>query len=307
MEFIINLLTADIRISGCILIAAMGLVFSARSGVVNLGAEGVMLIGAFAGYAGPYYFGGAWGGVFVSALVGILIGLLFAFLVVTVAIDQTIVGTALNILGIGVSTTLYRLMFGINSTLPEVETFGEIAVPILSDIPVLGSLLFKHNILLYLAWILVFLSHFVMFKTELGLKIRAVGENPQACDTLGINVYYIRYGTILYSTMLCSIAGTYMSLAQLSVFTEEMIAGRGYIALAAVVFGKWKPRGVFIAVLVFALGDALQLRLRALNTEFPYEFLLMLPYILTIIALMGVVGKDKSSAPAATGLPYIKE
>lgn len=307
MEFIVNLLTSDVRISGCILIAAMGLVFSARSGVVNLGVEGVMLLGAFAGYAGSYFFGGPWRGLFVAAVVGLIIGMLFAFLVVTVRVDQTIVGTALNILGIGVSTTLYRLIFGINAALPEVKTFDVLEIPVLSDIPYIGGILFKHNVLLYLAWVLVIVSHFVMFKTELGLKIRAVGENPRACDTLGINVYYVRYGTILYSTMLGSIAGAYMSMAQLSVFTEEMIAGRGFMALAAVVFGKWKPMGVFLAVMVFALGDALQLRLRALDTAFPYEFLLMLPYVLTIFALMGIVGKDKSAGPAATGKPYVKE
>lgn len=307
MEFVVNLLTSDVRISGCILIAAMGLVFSSKSGVVNLGVEGVMLIGAFAGYAGSYFLGGPWLGLMASAIIGLLIGLLFAFLVVTVRVDQTIVGTALNILGVGISTTLYRLIFGINAQLPEVATFGTLEIPLLSKIPIIGGIFFKHNILLYLAWILVFVSNYVMFKTELGLKIRAVGENPRACDTLGINVYRIRYGTILYSNMLGSIAGAYMSMAQLSVFTEEMIAGRGFMALAAVVFGKWKPKGVFLAVMIFSLGDALQLRLRALDTAFPYEFLLMLPYVLTIFALMGVVGKDKTGCPAATGKPYIKE
>lgn len=305
MDMIVNLLSSDIRLAAPILIAALGLCFSERAGVVNIGAEGTMLIGALMGYVGSYYTGSAWGGVLVAMLSGMLVGLLFAVLVVTVRANQTVVGAAINIFGTGITIMLNRVIFGVNSTPPEVATFSPINFGPLAKIPVIGPILFSHNILVYLALILVFVSWYVLFKTKLGLKVRAVGENPKACDTLGINVYRIRYGTILYSTALCGIAGAYLSIAQATFFVEGMTVGRGFIALAAVVFGRWNPIGVLGAVLIFGLGEAVQIRLTAMQIGIPYQILQMLPYVLTIIALVSAVGKVQ--VPAASGKPYKKE
>jgi ABC-type uncharacterized transport system permease subunit len=305
MDFITSFLSSDIRTAMPILIAALGLVYSERAGVVNIGAEGIMLIGALASFTGSYYTGNAWAGMGTAVLSGLLIGLAFAFLVVTVKANQTVVGAALNIFGSGLSITLNRVIFGISGTPHAVDVFKSVPIPVLSKIPVLGDILFNHNIWVYIIVAGVFVANYVLFKTEMGLRIRAVGENPKACDTLGISVPRIRYGTILFSTAMCGLAGGYMSIAQLNFFIEGMVSGRGYIALAAVVFGKWNPLGVLMAVLVFGAGEAVQSKLAAMHTGIPMQFTQMIPYILTILALIGLVGKTQG--PAASGKPYIKE
>lgn len=305
MDFITTFLTSDVRTAMPILLAALGLVYSERAGVVNIGVEGIMLIGALASFAGSYFIGNAWAGMATAMLCGLLIGLVFAFLVVTVKANQTVIGMALNIFGSGLTITLNRIIFGINASPPAVDSYSNVPVPLLSKIPVLGDILFNHNVWVYIAIGILIVAHLVLFKTELGLRIRAVGENPKACDTLGINVTRIRYGTILYSTAMCGLAGGYMSLAQLNFFIEGMVSGRGFIALAAVVFGKWKPLGILIAVLVFGAGEAIQFKLAAMQTSIPFQFTQMIPYVLTILALIGLVGK--SQGPAASGRPYIKE
>ena len=305
MDFITSFLSADVRTAMPILIAALGLVYSERAGVVNIGAEGIMLIGALASFTGSYYTGNAWAGMGIAAFVGLLIGLAFAFLVVTVKANQTVVGAALNIFGSGLSITLNRVIFGISGTPHAVDVFKNVPIPLLSKIPVLGTILFNHNVWVYIMVAGVFVANYVLFKTELGLRIRAVGENPKACDTLGISVPRIRYGTILFSTAMCGLAGGYMSIAQLNFFIEGMVSGRGYIALAAVVFGKWNPLGVLMAVLVFGAGEAVQSKLAAVQTGIPMQFTQMIPYVLTILALIGLVGRTQG--PAASGKPYIKE
>ncbi|MEL7610414.1 MAG: ABC transporter permease [Bacillota bacterium] len=305
MDFITTFLTSDVRTAMPILLAALGLVYSERAGVVNIGVEGIMLIGALASFAGSFFLGNAWAGMAVAMLCGLLIGLVFAFLVVTVKANQTVIGMALNIFGSGLTITLNRIIFGINASPPPVDSYSNVPVPVLSKIPMLGDILFNHNVWVYIAIGILIVAHVVLFKTELGLRIRAVGENPKACDTLGISVSRIRYGTVLYSCAMCGLAGGYMSLAQLNFFIEGMVSGRGFIALAAVVFGKWKPLGILMAVLVFGAGEAIQFKLAAAQNSIPFQFTQMIPYVLTILALIGLVGK--SQGPAASGRPYIKE
>ena len=305
MEQIIAFLSADIRTAAPLLIAALGLLFNSRAGIVNIGGEGVMLVGAFSGVAFSYLSGSAWLGLLMAGITGMLVGLLFAFMVITAHSDQTVVGTAINILGLALTTALTRILFGVNTAQPQIDAFSNVAIPVVSKIPVIGEVFFNQNVFVYLATLLLLLSHFVLFKTESGLRIRAVGENPRACDTLGINVYRVRYVTMLISGFLCGIAGAGISLGLLSFFTENMIAGRGYIALAAVTFGKWKPVGALWAVLLFGAGEALQYRIQAAGIDIPYEFLVMLPYLLTLLAVSGLVGRVKG--PAAAGQPYIRE
>lgn len=302
---IINFLGADIRTAVPLLIAATGLIFSERAGIVNIGVEGMMLIGSLAGVVGSYFLGSAWLGVLVAILSGIICGLFFAYLVVSAQADQVVIGAAFNILGLGVTTSFARVIFGVNTAPPSIDSFHPVSLPVLSKIPVLGPILFNQTELVYLALVLVPVAHFILFKTALGLKIRAVGEHPRAADTVGINVYRVRYGACIVGGALAGLAGSYLSLSLLNFFTENMTAGRGFIALAAVIFGKWTPLGTLGATLLFGAGDALQYRLQAANSGIPYQVLLMIPYLLTIAALAGFVGK--AIPPAASGKPYSKE
>jgi simple sugar transport system permease protein len=306
---ICNFIAADIRTAMPIMIAALGLVFSERAGIVNIGAEGILLLGSLAGVAGSWYSGSAWIGMLFAMLTGGLVALIFACLTVSLYANQVVAGAAINILALGITTSFNRIIFGVNTAPPKIESFTKIQLPeFVHRIPFAGeglSTVFSQNILVYITFLLVPVAHFVMFKTELGLNIRGVGEYPKACDTVGINVYKVRYGTIIVSGFFCGAAGAYVSLGLLSFFMENMIAGRGFIALAAVAFGKYTPLGILGASLLFGGGLALESRLQTLGTGVPYQFFLMIPYILTILALVGFVGKNKG--PAASGIPYVKE
>ncbi|BCV22426.1 ABC transporter permease [Moorella sp. Hama-1] len=302
---VVNFLSADLRTAMPLLLAATGLIFTERAGIVNIGVEGMMLVGSLAGVAGSFFLGNAWLGVLVAVVAGGLLGLFFAYLVVTARADQVVIGTAFNILGLGLTTSFARVIFGVNTAPPQIDSFKPVAIPVLAKIPILGPVLFNHSELVYLSLILMPLVHFFLFRTTTGLKIRAVGENPRAADTVGINVFKIRYGACIVGGALAGMAGSYLSLSLLNFFTENMTAGRGFIALAAVIFGKWTPAGVLGAAMLFGAGDALQYRLQAANSGIPYQLLLMIPYILTIAALAGFVGR--AVAPAASGQPYEKE
>ncbi len=305
IEGIVSFLESDIRTATPILICALGLVFSAKSGVVNIGAEGMMLTGALLGVVGSYFTGSVWGGLGLAMLGGLALAAVFAYLTITVRADQTVVGTAINTLGLGLTTTLFRVIFGMNTSPPKIDSFKAMPIPLLSKIPIIGPALFNQSLPFYIVLLLVPLAGFVMFKTNLGLTIRGVGENPKVCSTVGIPVLRVRWGTVLFSGLLAGFAGCFLSLGTLSFFTEDMVAGRGFMAVAAVVFGNYKPLGVLGAALLFGAGDAIMYRLQATGTAIPYQFLLMLPYVLTILALCGFVGK--SQVPAASGQPYSKE
>lgn len=308
MEFLMTIakfIAADFRTATPLILAGMGLVFSSRAGIVNIGVEGMMLVGALAGVAGSWWFGSAWYGALFAMVMAGIISLIFAYLSVTVKADQIVIGAAINILGLGLTTTFARTLFGLNTAPPEVASFEIISVPVLSNIPIIGPAFFQQNALVYIAILLVPVASFIMYRTDIGLKVRAVGEHPKACDTVGINVYLVRYITIFVSGLFSGLAGAYVSLGLLSFFTENMIAGRGFMALAAVVFGKYSPKGVLLAGVVFGAAEAIQFRLQAAGTAIPFQFLLMLPYALTIFALAGFVGKSR--APVAIGKPYDKE
>jgi simple sugar transport system permease protein len=306
---ICNFIAADIRTAMPIMIAALGLVFSERAGVVNIGAEGILLFGSLAGVAGSWSFGNVWIGLLFAMFTGGLVALVFACLTVSLYANQVVVGAAINILALGITTSLNRVIFGVNTAPPKIESFSRIQLPeFIHRIPGIGGglvTIFSQNILVYIVFLLIPVAHFVMFKTELGLNIRGAGEYPKACDTVGINVYKIRYGTIIVSGFFCGAAGAFVSLGLLSFFMENMIAGRGFIALAAVAFGRYTPFGILGASLLFGGGLALESRLQTLGTGIPYQFFLMIPYVLTILALVGLGGKNKG--PAAGGVPYLKE
>ena len=303
--FISTFLASAVRCAMPMFIAALGLVFSERAGIVNIGVEGMMIIGAILAYAGSFLTGSKWLGLLFAGLGGMAFGLILAFWAITLRVNQTVVGAAINIIGAGLAVTINRMIFGVNTVAPKINNFTQLHIPVLSDIPFIGHILFSYNILVYIAIALMLVLHYVLFHTEMGLSVRAVGENPRACDTLGINVNRVRYGATLFGGLMAGLAGGYLSIGQLAVFVEDMTSGRGFIAIAAVVFGKRNPVGALLASLVFGAGEAVQYKLTAGNIDIPFQFAQMIPYVLTILSLIGLVGKTET--PAASGIPYVKE
>ncbi|MGN7456537.1 ABC transporter permease [Paenibacillus pasadenensis] len=298
----INYAAAAIRLSAIVLLASLGVLFMARSGILNIGMEGMMLIGALAAVLGSAAGGSAWMGLAAGAAAGCLIGLLFAFLVVTTGADQVIIGTALNLLGLGVTTVFGRSLLGMGTEARQAVSLQPWPVPLLSDLPVVGPLLFQHNALTYLAFLLLPAVSLVLYRTNWGLSVRAVGEHPLAADTLGVRVHRIRYQCCAIGGVLAGLAGAALSIGILNQFTENMVAGRGFIALSAVIFGRWTPGGTAAGSLLFGAADALQLRFQTLGIEIPYQLLLLFPYVLTMLALSWFSGRTR--APAATAMPY---
>lgn len=305
MNVITSFLASDIRTATPLILAGIGLVFSERSGVVNIGAEGMMLVGAFVGVMISYYTSSALCGALAAMLSGLLIALLFAFICITLKANQIIAGTAINILASGLTVTMNRLVFGLSTSVNIIESYQPVPIPLLSDLPVIGDSLFHQTVVGYIAFLLVPISYFIMQRTKIGLRIRSVGENPKACATLGIHIIRLRYVTVMLSGLLCGLAGSFISMGLLSAFTEDMVAGRGFIVIAAVVFGNYTPVGVMLACLLFGAASALQYRLMAINSIVPYQFWTMIPYVITTIALCAY--KTKSNQPAASGRPYDKE
>jgi simple sugar transport system permease protein len=279
--------TASIRSATPLIFASLGGNFSERSGVFNIGLEGIMTVGAFSAVFFSYRTGSPWAGLIGAMFIGGLFGLLLAFLSIYFKANQVIVGTAINILAASLTTFLLVEIWGRPGQTDNVEYFKAWG---------------PFNLFTYLALVMVVLAYYIMYKTPFGLRIRAVGEHPRAADTLGVNVYVIRYICVTISGILAGIGGASLSIGSLSLFKEGMIAGRGFIALAALIFGKWNPIGAALACLFFGFADAIQTI--ATNLPVPREFLHALPYVMTMLAVSGFVGK--SVGPAAGGIPYEK-
>ena len=283
--------------------AALGGMFSERSGVVNIGLEGLMLISAFAGVVGAFLSGSAWVGLLFAVGAGLLFGLVHAVMCVTFEADQIISGTAINLLALGGTGFLMVIIFNQGGTSPDVEKFSPVAIPLLSEIPVIGQAVFNQSALVYLMYLLVPVTYVVLFRTPFGLRLRATGEIPEAVDTAGVSVARMRYFGVAISGMLAALGGVYLSMGILSSFSENMTGGRGFIALAALIFGRWHPIGAAGAALLFGLAQALTIRVPP--EAVPNEFIQMIPYVLTIVVLAGFGGR--AIAPAAIGKPYRKE
>ncbi len=308
----VSLFASTIRAATPLVLAALGGIFSERSGVVNIALEGIMLIGAF--FAMMISFFAAQSGLppLVSAIAGAVGAIVFGFLVsmihavvsIRFRADQVVSGVAINILALGLTGFLLQLIFQTSGNSPSVPNLSAAPIPGLATIPVVGAIFFNQPPIVYLALIAVPVSAFVLFRTPLGLRLRAVGEHPKAADTVGINVFQLRYLGVGLSGVLAGLGGAYLSIGQLNIFTEGMTNGRGFIALAAVIFGKWNPWGALGACLLFGFADAVQISLQNAGVRIPSDFLLMLPYILTLVALAGFIGR--STPPAADGVPYEK-
>ena len=297
------LLASTIRNSTPLIFAALGGMFSERSGVVNIGLEGLMLISAFAGVVGASLSGSALVGLGFALAAGLIFALIHALMSITFEADQIISGTAINLLALGGTGFLMVQIFGSGGTSPRVPGFEEVAIPLISDIPLIGPALFNQSLLVYLMYLLIPISWFVVFRTPFGLRLRATGEVPEAVDTAGVSVTRMRYYGVALSGLLAACGGIYLSMGILSAFTEGMTNGRGFIALAALIFGRWNPIGAAGAALLF--GFALAVTYQVPQEVIPLEFIQMLPYILTIVAL--AVFGGRAIAPAAIGKPYQKE
>jgi len=286
-----------------IALAALCGVISERSAVINIGIEGIMLLGAQMAVIVGTLTDNLYAGLVTAILAGGLIAALHAFLVIRFKVDQIVSGVAINIFGTGVTSFISsRFLAKATDVLNNSGAFPIITVPGLSKIPILGPMLFENNIIVYLAILLVILMHVVLFHTPWGLRTRAVGEHPKAADTLGVNVYLIRYVNVIVGGMIAGLGGAYFTIGSVGRFDEIMTAGKGFIGLAAMIFGKWNPIGAYASSLIFGFADSLQVKLQILRVPIPSEFLLMAPYIVTMIILTGVVGR--AIPPAADGQPY---
>lgn len=296
------LLAATLRISPPIALASIGGAYSERSGIINIGLEGMILMGAFAGVASTHFVGNPWIGVLCAILAGGALGLLHAVLCIQFKANQVVSGVGVNILALGLTTLLLQVIWGNRGASDSVVGIKPLNISAIRDIPVLGEIFGKQNPLVYVMLVIVFFSWLVMFRTPLGLRIRAVGEHPEAADTVGIHVHRIQYLCVTISGMLSGLGGAYLSLGWLNLFSQNMSAGRGFMALAANIFGKWNPAGTFGASLLFSFTDALQMKLQGVGI--PIQFIQMIPYILTILVLAGAV--KRAVPPAAIGKHYEK-
>jgi len=298
----IGILASGIRLATPYLYAAIGETFGQRSGVLNLGVEGQMLLGAFAAFYISYTTGNLWLAVLVAMLVGALMGLAMAFVTVNLHAQQGISGIGFYLFGLGASDLLFQKLVG---TVKIAASFPKIHIPVLSDIPVLGEIFFGHHILVYLAFALVPVAWFVLNKTTLGLKIRAAGENPEAADSLGVSIAGIRYFTIVLGGILSGVAGASLSIAQSNVFQQGMTSGIGFIAVALVYFGGWRPWGVLGGALLFSMVNSLQLWIQVLGVPIPSDIAVMMPYVLTILVL--VLSVSRVRGPSALTKPFERE
>jgi ABC-type uncharacterized transport system permease subunit len=264
----------------------------------------MMLISAFSAVVGSYYTGNPWIGVLIGVLSGLLTGFIHAFFCINLRADQAIVGTGINIIGVGLPNFLLLKIWGQQGITPIVPSIPEWRIPIVADLPIIGPILGQHSPLVYLALILVPVSWFLLFRMPFGLRLRSVGEQPYAAETVGVSVYRMRYVGVLLSGALAALGGAFLSVSYLSQFVTVMTAGRGFIGLAAMIFGRWNPFGALFACLLFGFADGFQAAAQAAGVPIAPQFLLALPYVLTIVALIGAMGR--ATPPAYVAKPYEK-
>ena len=305
-----DVLVLGVPFSVALLLAALGEMFNQRAGVFNLGCEGIMAVGAFLAFLPPHLLAGSahagWAnlaGLGLAVAAGGLLGLLFAVTTVSFGAPQGIAGIGLQMFGWGVAGTIFRRFIG---GVTGVEGMATWPVPGLSGIPWLGEILFSHTPLAYLAFAMVPGAWWLLQRTPWGLRVRAVGMHPRAADTMGISVVKVRYQALVLGGAMAGLGGGYLSLCQAKMFADDLVAGRGFIAVALVYFGRWTPWGILGGALLFSLAQALQLAMQVGGIQFPYEFAVMLPYVLVIVVL-ALARRSRLSGPAALGRPYDRE
>ena len=304
ISFMTAFLSAAVRMTVPLLYAALGELFAEKTGILNIGMEGVMLNGAFFAFAGAFVSGGnLWVGVLCGMFGGVIVSMIHGVLSITLAQDQSVVGLALNMLFLGF-TTFFAKLVKAGDSYAQLSTFQTIEIPVLSKIPLIGPALFNQDIFTYILYILIVVMFVFFAKTTKGLEFEAIGEHPRAADAAGIPVHKYQYIAMVVNGILGGIGGSTLVLVQLGVFTDNMISGRGYIALAAVILGRYTPFGTVGAALIFGAANALQIRLQAIGVPLPANAFAMLPYIITLVALLGSIGR--SNEPEALSKPYIR-
>jgi ABC-type uncharacterized transport system permease subunit len=302
----VSFFAAMIRIGTPLILATLGELYSERSGVLNLGIEGIMLLGAMVGFSAAYFSGSLWLGVLAALATGAVAGLLMAFLAVVLGVSQHVSGIGTTLLASGLAFFFYRLIFGQPSSPPNIVAFDTVPIPVLSKIPLIGPVLFDQAPLTYIALLAVPATAWLLYRTPWGLDLRTVGENPRAADAAGVSVWGMRTQALVIGGALMGMAGSFLSISQFNAFTFGVISGRGWVAVALVVFGQWSPWRCAAGALLFAALEALQLRLQAHNVlNLPYQVFLMLPFVMTIVA-MALVSRN-ARAPAALLVPFRKE
>ncbi|WP_242497199.1 ABC transporter permease [Nocardioides oleivorans] len=300
---IVSLLGGAIALAIPLVFGALGGVLGERAGVVNIAIDGQLLLGAFAAAITASLTGSPWAGLVAAGLAGALVALVLGLFAITYFVDQVIVGVVLNVLVVGLTNFMFRQVLTPNAeALNSPDRFPRVPIPVLGDIPLIGPIFFRQTAVVYVLYIIVALVAWALYRTRWGLRVRAVGEHPKAADTVGIKVNRTRYRTILLAGAIAGLGGAYFSLVSVAGFNREMTGGAGYIALAAVIFGKWDPIRATLAALLFGFASNLQGVLSVLGSPVPSQFMLMLPYVITIFAVAGLVGRSRP--PAADGVPY---
>lgn len=302
---LVGMLSGTIGRATPIALAALCGVISERAAVVNIAIEGIMLIAALTAVVSATLAHSLLVGLIVGILTGGLVAALHAVLVIRFKVDQIVSGVAINIFGSGITSFISSRYLESNiDLLNNSGTFKIVSIPLLSKIPILGPILFENSPIVYITLILVVVLHVLLYYTPWGLRTRAVGEHPKAADTLGINVFFVRYINVILGGMIAGLGGAYFTVGSVGRFDQDMTAGKGFIGLAAMIFGNWNPIGAYLSSLLFGFADSLQVKMQILSVPIPSEFLAMAPYIVTMIVLTGIVGK--SQMPAADGTPYEK-
>jgi general nucleoside transport system permease protein len=300
-----SLWAAAIRIASPLIFATLGELICERAGVLNLGIEGIMTVGAFAGWVAAYNGADLWTGVLVAALAGAAFGLLHGFLTVPLGLSQHVTGIGITLLATSLTYYAYRIAFPEVTSPPKIPTFAALELPLLSQIPILGEALFRQTPLTYLAFIAVIVIAYVLYRTPIGLAVRTVGENPAAVEAQGIDVTWLRVGAVAVGSAFMAVGGAFLTMSAFNSFYFDMVNGRGWICIALVVFGSWRPDKALLGAILFAAFDAYQLRLQQLAGAYlPYQLFLMLPYILSILALIAM--SRRAGYPRALMIPYRK-
>ena len=303
--FIANLILATVRMAIPLLLISLGELYGQRAGMVNIGLEGLAAIGSLVGFLVSFVTGSNWLGLLCGALAGVAVNMIYAFATVTLCADHTVYGMAINIFAPALASFIYRVYFGSGSELSQITLMRGVAIPGLKNIPFFGDLLFNQTPMVYITVAIVIFTAIFFKRTQAGLNYKAVGEHPRAAATLGISVIRVKYLACVICGALAGIGGAYLTTCYSNTYTEGNVAGRGFIALAAVIFGRWTSGGILLACLFFGFCDALQIRLQVMSIGIPYQFFQMIPYVATIIVLSILGGKK--SGPAAKGLPYRSE
>lgn len=298
-------LAAALRCAVPVAFAALGAMLAERSGVYNVGLEGSILVGAFAAAAFTFYTGSPWLGVAAGLAAGVVLGLVQALLTVTLRSDQLVAGIAVNLFCAGLTAFLGRVVFGEKPGSTTLAGLAPLALPGLSELPLLGPSLFSLDGLAYLLLVVTCVIAWLVYRTHVGLALRTTGESPRAADSAGVPVHKVRTMAVIASSALAALGGAHLALAQIHIFAENMSGGRGFLALALVILGRWNPWGALLAALFFGLCEAAQLSLQFTHPTVPYQLFLMLPYLASIAALVGLAGRSR--APEAVGLPYDRE